>query len=124
MRPHHDAARRTHVGAQVVVQRRGNPLLAQEREIVCVEIVADKDMASLALKGLLADNAITAAEADNAIAASAEGYSFPTNLDRDPPKGGMAPKTQQDLMRQALKENWEPEVFVNEAEAQAWRKLT
>jgi ectoine hydroxylase-related dioxygenase (phytanoyl-CoA dioxygenase family) len=77
-----------------------------------------------ALKGLLADRAITAAEADNAIAASAEGYSFATNLDRDPPKGGMAPKTQQDLMRQALKENWEPEVFVDEAEAQAWRKLT
>ena len=77
-----------------------------------------------ALKGLVADNAITAAEADNAIAASAEGYSFPTNLDRDPPKGGMAPKSQQDLMRQALKENWPAEVFVDEAEAQAWRKLT
>jgi ectoine hydroxylase-related dioxygenase (phytanoyl-CoA dioxygenase family) len=77
-----------------------------------------------ALKGLLADNAIRADEADNAIAASAEGYSFPTNLDRDPPKGGMAPETQQDLMRQALKENWPPEVFVDEAQAQAWRKLT
>jgi ectoine hydroxylase-related dioxygenase (phytanoyl-CoA dioxygenase family) len=77
-----------------------------------------------ALKGLVADKAITAAEADNAIAASAEGYSFPTNLDRDPPKGGMAPKTQQDLMRQALKENWGPEAFANEAEAQASRKLT
>jgi len=25
----------------------------------------------------------------------------------------MAPKTQQDLMRQALKENWEPDVFAN-----------
>ena len=77
-----------------------------------------------ALKDLLAGKAITAAEADNAIAACAEGYSFPTNLDRDPPKGGMAPKSQQDLMRQALKENWEPDVFVNEAQAQAWRKLT
>ena len=77
-----------------------------------------------ALKGLLADNAITAPEADNAIAACAEGYSFPTNLDRDPPKGGMAPKTQQELMRQALRENWPPEVFVDEAQAQAWRKLT
>ena len=77
-----------------------------------------------ALKDLLAEKAITAAEADNAIAASAEGYSFPTNLDRDPPKGGMAPKSQQDLMRQALKENWEPDVFVDEAQAQAWRKLT
>jgi ectoine hydroxylase-related dioxygenase (phytanoyl-CoA dioxygenase family) len=77
-----------------------------------------------ALKELLADNAIRADEANNAIAASAEGYSFPTNLDRDPPKGGMAPETQQDLMRQALKENWPPEVFVDEAQAQAWRKLT
>ena len=77
-----------------------------------------------ALKDLLAGKAISAADADNAIAACAEGYSFPTNLDRDPPKGGMAPKSQQDLMRQALKENWEPELFVDEVEAQAWRKLT
>ena len=77
-----------------------------------------------ALKGLLGDKTITSVEADNAIAASAEGYSFPTNLDRDPPIGGMAPKSQQDLMRQALNENWPPEVFSGEAEAQAWRKLT
>ena len=77
-----------------------------------------------ALKGLLNDKAITAAEADNAVAACAEGYSFPTNLDRDPPIGGMAPKSQQDLMRQALKENWALEVFSQEADAQAWRKLT
>ncbi|HEY1780676.1 MAG TPA: phytanoyl-CoA dioxygenase family protein [Roseiarcus sp.] len=77
-----------------------------------------------ALRDLLAGNAITTADADNAIAACAEGYSFPTNLDRDPPKGGMAPKSQQDLMRQALKENWQPDVFVDEVEAQAWRKLT
>src|SRR5579863_5872996 len=77
-----------------------------------------------ALKGLLADKAITPAEADNAIAASAEGYSFPTNLDRDPPIGGMAPQSQQDLMRQALKDNWSAEAFVDKAEAQARRKLT
>ena len=70
------------------------------------------------------DHAITASDADNAIAACAEGYSFPTNLDRDPPKGGLAPKTQQDLMRQALKENWPPDVFSQEAEAQSERKLT
>ncbi|MGC9958219.1 phytanoyl-CoA dioxygenase family protein [Roseiarcus sp.] len=77
-----------------------------------------------ALKGLLDDNAIMSAQADNAVAACAEGYAFPTNLDRDPPIGGMAPKSQQDLMRQALKENWAPEVFAEEVEAQAWRKLT
>ncbi|HXE23903.1 MAG TPA: phytanoyl-CoA dioxygenase family protein [Roseiarcus sp.] len=77
-----------------------------------------------ALKGFIADKTITPAEADNAIAACAEGYSFPTNLDRDPPIGGLAPQSQQDLMRQALKENWAAEAFVDKAEAQARRKLT
>src|SRR5271166_6426605 len=77
-----------------------------------------------ALMRLLADKAITAAEADNADAASAEGSSFPTNLDRDPPIGGMAPKSQHDLMRQALDGGWSAEMFAQEAEAQAWRKLT
>jgi hypothetical protein len=36
----------------------------------------------------------------------------------------MAPKSQQELIRQALKESWAPDVFSQEAEAQAWRKLT
>ena len=73
---------------------------------------------------LLAENAITAEAADNAIAACAEGYAFPTNLDRDPAIGGMAPQSQQALMRQALAENWMLEAFAKAAEAQAWRKLT
>ena len=38
------------------------------------------------------------------IAATAEGYPFPTNLDSNPPVGGMAPKTQADYLRQALSE--------------------
>lgn len=38
----------------------------------------------------------------NVIAASAEGYPFPTNLDSNPPVGGMAPKTQADFLREAL----------------------
>lgn len=38
----------------------------------------------------------------NVIAASAEGYPFPTNLDSNPPVGGMAPKTQADFLRDAL----------------------
>jgi ectoine hydroxylase-related dioxygenase (phytanoyl-CoA dioxygenase family) len=42
----------------------------------------------------------------NVIAASAEGYAFPTNLDRDQPIGGLAPQTQADLVRQALDEDW------------------
>ena len=39
---------------------------------------------------------------DCAIAASVEGYAFPTNLDRDPPIGGPAPKTQTRLTREAV----------------------
>ncbi|MFS8479497.1 MAG: phytanoyl-CoA dioxygenase family protein, partial [Micromonosporaceae bacterium] len=38
----------------------------------------------------------------NVVAASAEGYPFPTNLDRDQPIDGMAPPTQAALVAQAL----------------------
>ncbi|CAG9269700.1 phytanoyl-CoA dioxygenase family protein [Paraburkholderia unamae] len=46
-----------------------------------------------------------------ALAACAEGYPFPTNLDRDPPVGGLAPPSQQALMLRALDENLEPAAF-------------
>ena len=40
----------------------------------------------------------------------AEGYPFPTNLDRRPPApGGMAPESEQDVTRRALVEGWERE---------------
>ncbi len=45
------------------------------------------------------------------IAATAEGYSFPTNLDRDPPVGGLAPETQAALMHRALNTDMTPEAF-------------
>jgi ectoine hydroxylase-related dioxygenase (phytanoyl-CoA dioxygenase family) len=48
---------------------------------------------------------------DNVVAASAEGYAFPTNLDRDQPVGGLAPQTQAELMRQALAEQWDASQF-------------
>ena len=41
-----------------------------------------------------------------AVAACGEGYAFPTNLDRDPPVGGLAPENQQALMLRALAERW------------------
>jgi len=47
----------------------------------------------------------------NVVAASAEGYAFPTNLDRDQPIGGLAPQTQAELMRQALAEEWDTSQF-------------
>jgi ectoine hydroxylase-related dioxygenase (phytanoyl-CoA dioxygenase family) len=61
---------------------------------------------------------------DAAIAASAEGYAFPTNLDRDPPLGGLAPQSQQDLMRAALAQNASPEQFNATLQAQAQTRLS
>ena len=49
-----------------------------------------------------------------AIAATAEGYSFPTNLDNDPPKGGLAPETQQALFLRALKSKMNQVEFDNQ----------
>ncbi|MFD6291998.1 phytanoyl-CoA dioxygenase family protein [Streptomyces sp. NPDC060205] len=40
------------------------------------------------------------------VAASAEGYPFPTNLDSDPPVAGLAPASQADVVRVALREGW------------------
>jgi ectoine hydroxylase-related dioxygenase (phytanoyl-CoA dioxygenase family) len=41
------------------------------------------------------------------VAAVAEGYPFPTNLDRRPPApGGMAPECEQELLMRGLREGW------------------
>ncbi|MDI1289595.1 MAG: phytanoyl-CoA dioxygenase family protein, partial [bacterium] len=42
----------------------------------------------------------------NVIAATAEGYAFPTNLDREPPLDGLPSPTQATLVRQSLAERW------------------
>jgi ectoine hydroxylase-related dioxygenase (phytanoyl-CoA dioxygenase family) len=46
---------------------------------------------------------------DNVIAATAEGYPFPTNLDRDQPVDGLTPRSQADVVRAALAEAWTPD---------------
>lgn len=48
---------------------------------------------------------------DNVIASCAEGYAFPTNLDRDQPVGGLAPASQADLVRRALSASQPTEVM-------------
>lgn len=65
-----------------------------------------------------ADEAWTA----NVIAASAEGYPFPTNLDSDPPVDGLAPPSQADVVRRALREGWTPEALRDELRAGAERR--
>jgi ectoine hydroxylase-related dioxygenase (phytanoyl-CoA dioxygenase family) len=56
------------------------------------------------------------------VAATAEGYPFPTNLDLDPPVGGLAPPSQADILWQAVSEGWAPERLRQELRAGAKRR--
>jgi ectoine hydroxylase-related dioxygenase (phytanoyl-CoA dioxygenase family) len=60
----------------------------------------------------------------NVVAASAEGYAFPTNLDRDQPIGGLAPETQAELVWRALSERWQAEAITAELSVQAERHIS
>jgi len=60
----------------------------------------------------------------NIVAACAEGYAFPTNLDRDQPVGGMAPQTQAELVWQAVAEQWDPSTFRHGLAAHTARRDT
>ena len=74
----------------------------------------DRVAMSLALYPVLARRKAAGAderELRNVVAASAEGYAFPTNLDRDQPVGGLAPQTQAELVWQALGEGWDAAAF-------------
>ena len=48
------------------------------------------------------DSGMPRREVANVVAASAEGYAFPTNLDRDQPIDGMSPQTQAHLVIEGL----------------------
>jgi len=70
----------------------------------------DRDRMMLALypallqrleQGALNDESLSAV-----IAMAGDGYSFPTNLDADPPVNGLAPQTGQQLMFEALSQRW------------------
>ncbi len=76
------------------------------------------------LLGMTQAALLTRDQVANAIAACAEGYAFPTNLDRDPPLGGLAPESQQSLMTRALLESWPHDRFIEALETQAHKKLT
>jgi ectoine hydroxylase-related dioxygenase (phytanoyl-CoA dioxygenase family) len=60
----------------------------------------------------------------HAVAASAEGYPFPTNLDLDQPVDGLTPATQAELVHQALAEGWEPATLEAALSDYTARRLT
>ena len=63
------------------------------------------------LRAMQEQQRLDAAETMAVIASCAEGYAFPTNLDRNPPVGGLAPASQQQILATALDENWSDERF-------------
>jgi ectoine hydroxylase-related dioxygenase (phytanoyl-CoA dioxygenase family) len=83
----------------------------------------DRTAMCKALYPALLSLSLTEAQISNAIAATAEGYAFPTNLDRDPPIGGLAPKSQAALLHEALAARWAPDRLNAALDAQAAKRL-
>jgi ectoine hydroxylase-related dioxygenase (phytanoyl-CoA dioxygenase family) len=76
-----------------------------------------------ALLAAQSDRSLTPDQIANVIAASAEGYAFPTNLDRDPPIGGLAPQSQAALMHEALNGGWAIDRLASELDKRADKRL-
>jgi ectoine hydroxylase-related dioxygenase (phytanoyl-CoA dioxygenase family) len=77
----------------------------------------DRTAASIAIYPVLRERKRAGAPARdlaNVVAAAAEGYPFPTNLDRDQPIGSLNPETQAELVLRALDGDWPPERVVAE----------
>ncbi len=76
-----------------------------------------------ALKVRKDQGTISEREIRDTIACVAEGYSFPTNLDSDPPIGGNAPETAAQMMHKALAQGWDWDQLEAELAAYAKRRL-
>jgi hypothetical protein len=72
----------------------------------------------------MADAGATPSMVANVIAACAEGYSFPTNLDLDQPVNGLAPATQTDILAQAVAEGWSRRRLKTDLNAWSTRRQT
>jgi ectoine hydroxylase-related dioxygenase (phytanoyl-CoA dioxygenase family) len=106
------------------VQRMANLLQISSAYGRAMEVV-NRTRMSEALYPVLRDRMkagnITELEALSVIASCAEWYSFPTDLDRDPPAQGLAPQSQGQMMLRALREGWEPADFARALARHAWR---
>jgi hypothetical protein len=91
-----------------------------------LEAIDHERMCNAVYPSLLAFKAsgAPATEVDNAVGACANGYAFPTNLDRDQPLAGLTNDAQVDVVRRAVAESWSPETLHTELRAYANRRLT
>jgi hypothetical protein len=76
------------------------------------------------LRAMHAQQRLDAAQMAAVIASCAEGYAFPTNLDRNPPVGGLAPASQQRILATALNESWSDEQFADALRNLEFRNAT
>jgi ectoine hydroxylase-related dioxygenase (phytanoyl-CoA dioxygenase family) len=108
------------------IRRMANLLQVSSAFGRAMEAVDREKVANAVFPALLARAASGADERSisNAIAAAAEGYSFPTNLDRDQPVGGLAPETQAELVARAVREKWSTDRLRKELAAYADRRRT
>ena len=94
----------------------GRPMEAVDRAAMSAAV-------SPALQGMIDDGASPTAIA-NVIAACAEGYPFPTNLDLDQPIDGLAPRTQADILGRAVSEQWSRQQLETELGTWSARRQT
>ena len=94
----------------------GQPMEGVDRLTMSVDVYP-------ALLELLERGELDAPAAYRTVAACAQGYAFPTNLDLDPPLHGLAPASQQDLMRHALDERWSATRFEEALRERATQRL-
>lgn len=108
------------------IHRMGNLLQVSSAMGRAMEIVDRRAMCQQLypyLRDLRADGTLSEAGLAAVIAATAEGYPFPTNLDRDPPTGGLAPETQAGLLHRALHGHWSRDRFEAALDAMTARQM-
>ena len=91
------------------------------RTMETIEKVAMVEAIYPVLLARVVSGTLTERKMCDTIAVVAEGYSFPTNLDSDPPVGGNAPETGQQLLHRALLEQWSIEQLHIEMDAYSVR---
>ncbi len=107
------------------IQRMANLLQISSPMGRAMETVDRQSLSLRVFPALLAAHAsgdLSDLEISAAIASTAEGYSFPTNLDTDPPVGGLAPRTQADVLREAVDAGWSEAQLADALVAQASRQ--
>lgn len=95
----------------------GRAMESVDRERVTLAIYPE-------LLAALEEGRLDEAGAERVVAASAEGYAFPTNLDDDPPVDGLAPASQADVVRSAMRERRPAAALAEELGAHSAKRRT